>query len=254
MEAIALSHAADQDNVTTHCRRALDATRQTAHPERAYWAARACLVSRTITDRDPPSIEQRSELAYPALAGNLGRDELKAAVKWRTGRPAEAFALLSANPDGEAASRLSLLLRAAIALAAGRRSDARDGLQRADAGGLPALSSHLRPWLNAEADILREHLSRDWALPGGCGLLDRTGSFCSLTVRVPVRVAVLSKWQISTSVSARLVVPVGFCFPDRGSDPLHQRSVPKHQREGRHFHLVQVSFGSSIGRAVRMVR
>ena len=166
MEAIALSHAADQDNVTTHCRRALDATRQTAHPERAYWAARACLVSRTITDRDLPEIEQRSELAYPALAGNLGRDELKAAVKWRTGRPAEAFALLSANPNAEAASRLSLLLRAAIALAAGRRSDARDGLQRADAGVLPAPSSHLRPWLHAEADILREQLVQGLGTPG----------------------------------------------------------------------------------------
>jgi hypothetical protein len=165
MEAIALSHAAEPDAVTVHCRRALDATRQTAHPERAYWAARACLVARAIIDRDRPELEQRIDLAYPALAGNLGRDELKAALKWRTGRSAEASALLSANPVGEPASRLSLLLRATIALADGRRSEARDGLRRADAGALPTFSSHLRPWLDAEANVLREQLLQGLETP-----------------------------------------------------------------------------------------
>jgi hypothetical protein len=158
MEAIALSDAAGQDAVIAHCRRSLEATRQTAHPERAYWATRACLVSRTITDTERAELERRIDLVYPALAGNLGRDELKAALAWRTGRPAEAVAVLRASPVAKPAGRLSLLLRAAIALADGRRSEASEVLHRADASVLPIATSHLQPWLDAEASILRQLL------------------------------------------------------------------------------------------------
>ena len=122
-------------------------------------------MSRAIIDRDRSELEQRIDLAYPSLAGNLGRDELKAAVNWRTGRLAEAFALLRANPVGERTSRLSLLLRAAIALANGHHSEASDGLRRAEAGVLPTFSGHLRPWLDAEANILREQLVQGVGTP-----------------------------------------------------------------------------------------
>jgi WD40 repeat protein/serine/threonine protein kinase len=175
MEAIALSHAGEPDALTAHCRRALDATRDTAHPERAYWAARACLVSQTIADQDRHALEQRIDLAYPTVAGNFGRDELNAALKWRTGRVAEAFSFFSSKPTGERASRLSLLLRAAIALADGRPSEGSDGLRRADAGVLPAASSHLRPWLDAEAKMLRDQLVQGLRIRSGQRATARTG-------------------------------------------------------------------------------
>lgn len=158
MEAVTLARLRDVAGAVQHCRAALESTRKTQHPERAYWAARACLVPATVGSNDVAEIESRIQLAYPRMSGNLGQAELRGAMLLRGGRSQEAFDLLKSAVPPDATVRASVLLVASAAARAGPRAEALNWLRRADAIPKPPVYRHMRPWLDAEADALREEV------------------------------------------------------------------------------------------------
>jgi hypothetical protein len=160
MEAVALGRLGDHAASAQHCRAALDATRGTAHPERAYWAARACLLQPAVTEPDRASIEALIGIAYERFSSNLARPELKGAMLLRSGRPQEALRLLQSAVPPASAIRPAVLLVAAAAASSGRRADALKWLTAADLLPKPPAYSMMRPWLEAEADGLREEVLR----------------------------------------------------------------------------------------------
>ena len=160
MESVALTRSHDDAAVARHCRAALDATRGTRHPERAYWAARACLLSTAVTEADRPDVEARIAVAYERFAGNLARSELQAVLLLRTGRAMDAYQALQSSIAPTSTIRPALLLVAAAAARAGRAADARAWLARADALPKPIGYTVTRLWLEVEADGLREEVLR----------------------------------------------------------------------------------------------
>jgi eukaryotic-like serine/threonine-protein kinase len=160
METVALARGHDDAGVAQHCRAALDATRGTRHPERAYWAARACLLSTAVTEADRPEVEARIAVAYERFAGNLARPELEAVLLLRTGRAKEAYQALQSTIAPTSTVRPALLLVAAAAARAGRGDDARAWLARADALPKPIGYTVTRLWLEVEADGIREEVLR----------------------------------------------------------------------------------------------
>jgi eukaryotic-like serine/threonine-protein kinase len=159
LEAVTLRRLGDTNGVERLCRDALDSTRTTQHPERAYWAARACLLSVAI-DAHRQGVAERIGIAYPQMAGNIGRAELEAALLLRSGRSAESFELLQRAVRPESTVRPAVLLAALAAATAGRRADALTWLKRADAIPKPGTYRQLGPWLEVESDILREEVRR----------------------------------------------------------------------------------------------
>ncbi|MGH9312913.1 MAG: WD40 repeat domain-containing protein [Vicinamibacterales bacterium] len=158
MEAVALARLGDEAGAAQHCRAALESTRNARHPERAYWAARACLVPATVVSNAIAEIQNRILLAYPRMSGNLGPAELRGAMLLRDGRSQEAFDLLKSAVPPHATVRAAVLLVASAAARAGLRAEALNWLKRADAIPKPAVYRHMRPWLDAEADALQEEV------------------------------------------------------------------------------------------------
>ena len=156
-ESVARTRRGAGPDAAAHCRLALDSTRGTQHPERAYWAARACLVPPTLAAADAAEVRDRIRLAYETVPGNLGRTELAAALLLRTGGAQAALDMLRPGISAPAAGRLSVLLAALAAVRAGRMEDAREWLKRADA--IPTVTiNHMHSWFGAEADALQHEL------------------------------------------------------------------------------------------------
>jgi hypothetical protein len=160
MEAVALAHLGDDAAAARHCRAVLNATRGTRHPERAYWAARACLVRTSLVEGDRNEVEERVGLGNLHLHGDLGRADLQGAWLLRSGRPVEAFTRLRATVTADSRIRSAVLWLAAAAAQAGRRTDARAALSRADAIPRPTVSRFLGPWIERESDGIREETLR----------------------------------------------------------------------------------------------
>jgi hypothetical protein len=158
MHAVALTRLRDEAGAVQHCRAALASTRNSQHPERAYWAARTCLIPATIVSDGIPEIEKRILLAYPHMSGNLGQAELRGAMLLRGGRSREAFEVLKSAVPPESTVRPAVLLVASAAARAGLRAEALNWLKRADTIPKPAVYRHMRPWLDAEADALQEEV------------------------------------------------------------------------------------------------
>ena len=167
MEAVALNALGDVTGGQRHCRAALDATRDTRHPERALWSARACLVPATVASGNRDQVVQRVELALPQLPGDRSRDELRGLLLVRLEQADEALTMLRSTrsnaPPGRQSplmERWSLILTASAAAHAGARADARRLLTEADAVRKPPFHAQMGPWLEAEASSLREDVSR----------------------------------------------------------------------------------------------
>ena len=174
MEAVAFARRRDASGAVQHCRDALEATRDTQHPERAYWAARACLVPAAVTSNGVAAIEDRIQHAYPRMSGNLGQAELRGAWLLRSGRSLEAFHLLRSAVPPDTTVRAAALFVASAAARSGSRAEALHWLQRANAIAKPAVSRHMDPWLDAEADALQEEV---------LGALNRSGTIRTESTR-----------------------------------------------------------------------
>jgi WD40 repeat protein/serine/threonine protein kinase len=160
IEAVALNRSGDSAGSVRHCRASLNATRGTRHPERAYWAARACLLAPEVADADRAEIGALIDLAYEEFASNLAQPALKGLMLLRTGRPQEAFDLLQSSIAPTSTVRPALLLVAVAAARSGRPADARAWLAHADRRPRPLGYPQLLPWLEAEAEGLREEVLR----------------------------------------------------------------------------------------------
>jgi tetratricopeptide (TPR) repeat protein len=156
MEAVALTRLGDEAAAAQHCRAALESTRNTQHPERAYWAARACLARATVVSSDIAGLENRILLSYGKLPGTLGQAELRGAMLLRAGRSQEAFELLKSAVPPDATVRTAVLLVASAAARSGLRAEALDWLRRAGAIPKVVAYGHMGPWFDAEADALQE--------------------------------------------------------------------------------------------------
>lgn len=75
VEAVALARLGDGHGGTRLCREALNLTRETRQPERAYWAARACLAATTVAE--PAEIEDRLGRGHAGVPGTFSRDDLR---------------------------------------------------------------------------------------------------------------------------------------------------------------------------------
>jgi hypothetical protein len=103
------------------------------------------------------------------VSENLGQAELRGAMLLRSGRSQEAFDLFRSAVPPDASVRAAHLLVASAAARAGRRTDAVTWLKRADAIPKPGVHRFMRPWLDAEADALREDVLGTLRRPGTAG-------------------------------------------------------------------------------------
>jgi WD40 repeat protein/serine/threonine protein kinase len=157
MEAVTMKGLGDAAASAEVCRAALDATRETQHPERTYWAARACLASPTVDAAEQAGLAKRIEHAHRAIPWNWGRIELTGAMLLRSGKPREAYNVLRPAVAPDSPVRPALLLVAAAAAGAGLHREATEWLRRADVRRSSG-TSFLTPWHDAEAEALRREV------------------------------------------------------------------------------------------------
>jgi hypothetical protein len=160
MEAVALDGLGDQPGLAQICRAALEITRGTRHPERAYWVARACLLQRAVAESERAKIQTLTGIAYERFSSNLARSELQAAWLLRVDRPGEALVELQRAVPAASTLRPAVLLAALAAVRAGRPASARKWLAHADSLPKPAAYTMMRPWLEAEGDSLRREVAQ----------------------------------------------------------------------------------------------
>ena len=142
MEAVALARSTDRSKLEDLCRAVLNATHGSRHPERAYWAARTCVLRPTVNLENRDEIYQRVQYGYDRVIGNLGREELQAALLLRSGRSLEAFSALASAAPTSSTPRAAALLTALAAARAGRRVDALKWQATAD--GMPHTPTHIK--------------------------------------------------------------------------------------------------------------
>ena len=147
METVALARSHNDAGVAQHCRAALDATRGTRHPERAYWAVRACLLSAAVTEADRPEVEARIAVAYEQFAGNLARSELQAVLLLRTGRARTYRPCSRQSPRHRPSAQAGPAARGRGRCSRRPRGQHRAWLARADALPKPIGYTVTRLWL-----------------------------------------------------------------------------------------------------------
>jgi hypothetical protein len=153
MEAVVLSHLGDVSALGRHCADVIALTRDTQHPERAYWAARACLLLPRLDQAVAEAVEIRIDRANAAVPGELDQAAMRAAALLRTGRGREAAAAFRDRASQEAA-RLAAMWQALAHAESGEVAAARQLLARLEAS--PARIGPLAAaWSEAEVALLR---------------------------------------------------------------------------------------------------